>query len=553
MLPGSHQILAGKLPSEPAGTTLLEHLDLERLEISIRLMANQERRADLGQFMTPAGVAEFMASMLELGSPPTELRVLDAGSGTGMLTAAVVAEISSRPKAGHPAAINVTAWEIDHIFEPSLHSTFNYCREICHEAGMQFTWDIRYEDFILGATKIIGENALLTGLSRDPFQVAVLNPPYRKLNRNSIGRAHLDGLGMGTSNLYSAFVWLALELLQDGGEMVAITPRSFMNGAYFRKFREALIRRLAFRWIHVYGARDVAFSNEGVLQENVVFHGVRGKEIGPVRMTTSHGPDDTGPTEKVVDPSEMVFPNDRQSVIRIVPDESGGRVARGMQSLSHRISDLRISASTGRVVGFRAKNRLHTEVKMGDVPIILPRHCREGFVAWPLRDGNTPNGLSVSSPDDNLVLPSGWYVLVNRFSAKEDRRRVVASLFDPSRVDAAYVAFDNKLNILHHQNGGLPESTAKGLAAFLNSSVVDSYFRQFSGNTQVNAGDLREMRFPDAYALARLGSVIGDVMPLAEEIDQIVSREVPGMSDSVEAIWNQHRNEKQPIREENST
>ena len=124
MLPGSHQILAGKLPSKPAGATLLERLDLERLEISNRLMANQERRANLGQFMTPAGVAEFMtpagvagfmASMLELGSPPTELRVLDAGSGTGILTAAVVAEICSRPKAGRPAAINVTAWEIGHI------------------------------------------------------------------------------------------------------------------------------------------------------------------------------------------------------------------------------------------------------------------------------------------------------------------------------------------------------------------------------------------------------------------------------------------------------
>ena len=326
--------------------------------------------------------------------------------------------------------------------------------------------------------------------------------------------------------------------------MVAITPRSFTNGTHFRRFREALTKHLTFRRFHIYDARNIAFSNEGVLQENVVFHGVRGKAAGPVRMTTSHGPEDSGLTEKVVDPSEMVSPTDKQSVIRIVPDENGARVARGMQSLSQQMSSLGISVSTGRVVGFRAKNRLHANPEVGDAAMILPRHCQGGFVAWPLRDRNTPNGLSVSGPDDNLVMPSGWYVTVNRFSAKEDQRRVAASLFDPGRVNAEYIAFDNKLNILHHENGGLEKSMAKGLAAFLNSSVVDSYFRLFSGNTQVNATDLRGLRFPEAEALARLGNIIGNVMPLPEEIDTILSKEAPGMSDSVEAMGRERRIEE---------
>ena len=544
MLPGSHQIPATNLANAPTGTDILERLDPERLEISNRLMANRERMAELGQFMTPAVVAKFMASMLELDDPPTELRVLDAGSGTGMLTAAVVAELCSRPETVRPARINVVAWEIDSIFEPSLQRTFGYCQETCHKASMQFTWDIRCEDFISGAAKIIAEHALPAGPYREPFHVAVLNPPYRKLNSNSPERARLDSLGMGTSNLYSAFVWLALELLQDGGEMVAITPRSFTNGTHFRRFREALTKHLTFRRFHIYDARNIAFSNEGVLQENVVFHGVRGKAAGPVRMTTSHGPEDSGLTEKVVDPSEMVSPTDKQSVIRIVPDENGARAARGMQSLSQQMSSLGISVSTGRVVGFRAKNRLHADPEVGDAPMILPRHCRGGFVAWPLRDRNTPNGLSVSGPDDNLVMPSGWYVTVNRFSAKEDQRRVAASLFDPGRVNAAYIAFDNKLNILHHENGRLEKSMAKGLAAFLNSSVVDSYFRLFSGNTQVNATDLRGLRFPEAEALARLGNIIGNVMPLPEEIDTILSKEAPGMGDSVEAMGREKRIEE---------
>ena len=531
----SHHPFVGDVPVQLTAASLLDRLDLERLEISSRLEANQHRRAELGQFMTPASVAAFMASMLDVSPGSKELQLLDAGCGTGILTAAVVAELSARPAYLRPVAINVVAWEIDSAFEPLLERTFAYCRQVSGRSGIEFTSEVRFGDFIRQAAELVGGNALFGCVENRPFDVAILNPPYRKLNGDSPERACLDGLGMGTSNLYSAFVWLALELLRDGGEMAAITPRSFMNGTYFRSFREALIQRIAFKHVHVYEARNVAFSAEGVLQENVVFHGVRGGNRGQVRVTTSYGPSDEGLTERIVDPSEMVLPDDAQSVMRIVPDENGARVARGMLGLSRGMSDLGVSVSTGRVVGFRAKDRLHDELELGDAPMVLPRHCRSGFVTWPIGSRGVPNGLSISGPGDELVLPSGWYVLVNRFSAKEDRRRVVASLFDPNRLDTEYVAFDNKLNVLHCGNEGLPEDLAKGLAMFLNSSVVDSYFRQFSGHTQVNAGDLRALKFPDIDSLARLGGNVVDLMPSTDEIDQILSGEVPEMSDSVQA------------------
>ena len=44
-----------------------------------------------------------------------------------------------------------------------------------------------------------------------------------------------------------------------------------------------------------------------------------------------------------------------------------------------------------------------------------------------------------------------------------------------------------------------------GLAVFLNSSMVDDYFRQFNGHTQVNATDLRLMKYPNRKTLINLG------------------------------------------------
>jgi adenine-specific DNA-methyltransferase len=68
---------------------------------------------------------------------------------------------------------------------------------------------------------------------------------------------------------------------------------------------------------------------------------------------------------------------------------------------------------------------------------------------------------------------------------------------------------------------------AAGLVMWLNSSVLDRYFRQFSGHTQVNAADLRNMHYPSRESLLRLGiAATGGAWPSQEEIDELVSRHV---------------------------
>ena len=52
--------------------------DLLRLDANRKL--DGQRRAEMGQFLTPAGVG-FMASLTEMRS--TSVRILDAGAGVG--------------------------------------------------------------------------------------------------------------------------------------------------------------------------------------------------------------------------------------------------------------------------------------------------------------------------------------------------------------------------------------------------------------------------------------------------------------------------------------
>ena len=82
------------------------------------------------------------------------------------------------------------------------------------------------------------------------------------------------------------------------------------------------------------------------------------------------------------------------------------------------------------------------------------------------------------------------------------------------------------MNYYHSDGHGLPITLARGLAAFLNSTLVDVYFRQFNGHTQVNATDLRSLRYPSRQRLEHLGEVVEDPAANQDDLDQLVQKEL---------------------------
>ncbi|MGH9564763.1 MAG: BsuBI/PstI family type II restriction endonuclease, partial [Candidatus Angelobacter sp.] len=174
------------------------------------------------------------------------------------------------------------------------------------------------------------------------------------------------------------------------------------------------------------------------------------------------------------------------------------------------------------------------------VPLIYPLNFTNGFVEWPKPSGKKAQAMALLPGAEELLVPRGTYVLVKRFSSKEETRRVVAAVYDASRIDAGQVGFENHLNYFHRKGKGLPENLAKGLAAFLNSTLVDLFFRQFSGHTQVNATDLRSLKYPTRSQVEALGAKIGDKFPSQAVIDQYVEEALKledgtGVADPVKA------------------
>lgn len=83
---------------------------------------------------------------------------------------------------------------------------------------------------------------------------------------------------------------------------------------------------------------------------------------------------------------------------------------------------------------------------------------------------------------------------------------MVASVVDPATFsEYSVLGFENHMNVFHENKHGLPEALARGLAVFLNTTAVDKYFRRFNGHTQVNATDLKMIKYPSRDTLIELG------------------------------------------------
>lgn len=467
--------------------------DVEKARLCLSKDTDAKKKSQFGQFLTPGGTASFMAGLF----PPAEgtCRLLDAGAGIGSLAAAFLERWSSGGFGFERVEVDV--FEID----SSLHS--HLARTLHKFASSRLSVAIHGDDYIHIAT-----NALCGGLfwnSIPKYTHAILNPPYKKINSNSAHRLALRRVGIETVNLYSAFVALAVAQAALGGQIVAIIPRSFCNGPYYRPFRNFILEHAAIHHIHLFESRSKAFKDDGVLQENIIIRLERGGQQGSVTVSTST---DDSFADLVIHEhpfDRIVFSHDSERFIH-VPTSPKKNVIEESGVVCCTLADLGIKVSTGPVVDFRLKEHLRGMPRAGTVPLLYPGHFTSTGTAWPIEGLKKPNAIELNADTERWLYPNGFYCVVRRFSSKEEKRRIVASVVDPSVFgDVPMLGFENHLNLFHEDKRGLPEALAHGLAVFLNTTAVDENFRRFNGHTQVNATDLKLMKYPSRETLIELG------------------------------------------------
>jgi adenine-specific DNA-methyltransferase len=469
---------------------------LEKPRTTDALNSDASNKQRYAQYFTPDVVADYMVRMLDWTDGAN--RVLDPGAGEGALSLAVLRHLK---KAGIKVPVYMV--EIDQrVFNELKTKTesFSDTLLIRHING----------DFIREAFKLREK-----GIG---FSHVIMNPPYYKLQRNSEYSGFLMSCGVNATNIYAAFVWLSALLLDDGGQIVAIVPRSFCNGPYFLKFREFMTSGFSIDRIHSFSSRDSVFSKDQVLQENIIIRFSKCPQAEKVLITYSSDQSFSDTKNREFDSDSVISPNDPERTIRIPAYDSQVELT---DIATKTLNDLGLSVSTGPVVDFRLKDAISKDSEDGSVPLLYPAHMIDGEISWPVDDLKKKGQYYRPQPslwsesdhsaivcDKNVSPAEGCYVVIRRFSSKEEKRRVYASVVDPAELCPKGVAFENHLNYYHVNKHGFSKELAIGLAAYLNSKILDEHFRTFSGHTQVNATDLRNLPYPGKEQLLSIGMTL---------------------------------------------
>ena len=482
---------------------IAETLEKERISHVVKTSSNHKEV--LGQYFTPYPIAKFMSSLF----PATDekIKLLDPGAGIGTLSCSFMERIL-KEKWNTPN-IHISAYDIDKDVYEKLKENI----ATSSSAFKQSDYEIFSEDFL---EKTSFE---YTWKINETYTHVIMNPPYKKILTNSKERQSARAFGLETVNLYSAFMGAAISLTEDNGYIVAIVPRSFCNGVYYKPFREFILKNCAIKHIHLFESRNMAFRDESVLQENIIIMLQKNAKQEDVKISYCNDDTFVGLSEFSVPFSQILHNGDEEKYFNIPTKQ---QVGSDNLTVYSNLKDLGIKVSTGPIVDFRMKNLLQKEYTENSLQLIYSVHLKNHRLSWP-QESKKPNAISKSEEITKQLFPKGFYVLVKRFSTKEEKKRVVASLVTPDDFLNDSIAFENHLNVFHINKTSLPEYVAYGLICWLNSTYIDEKFRLFSGHTQVNATDLRNIPYPSIKKLEELGKKLITEQEWSQQIFDILS------------------------------
>jgi len=146
-------------------------------------------------------------------------------------------------------------------------------------------------------------------------------------------------------------------------------------------------------------------------------------------------------------------------------------------------------------------------------------------VHWPKAGGRKPNAIRDTERTQELLVPGAIYVLVKRFTSKEEPRRVVACIYDPHRIRAGRVGFENHLNYFMLAVAGCRWTWPKpcSLSEFnTRGRLLPPVQRPYAGQCD----RLAEHELPEARGTRIARSRNGSEFPGQAELDALVEKEL---------------------------
>jgi adenine-specific DNA-methyltransferase len=453
-------------------------------------------RKKIGQFFTPAAIAEYMSGLSR--SFNETVSILDPGAGSGILSAAIVDVLIVKGI----KEILLDVYENNSNILCLLKKNLIIIQQIARSKGVEMRFNIFEDNFIT-----VNQFAWTGLIPNQKYDIVIANPPYKKINKNDVEANIMQDIVYGQPNLYFLFIAMGAQLLKSGGECIYIVPRSFSSGMYFTAFRNYFLNTVQITNLHLFTSREsVGGSKDSVLQETVIFRAIK-ENVRPkdIEITESIN-EDCRIANRYSVAYDTCVKDDDNSFLFLPTSEEDTKVLDFVNQWPASLPELGYRMKTGIVVDFRETSWMRADNSGAVIPLLWAHNLYENRVRFPVEADGKPQYLYNTKETNRLKMKKGNYLLLKRFTSKEERKRIQCALLfeeDFSLYDA--ISTENHLNFITKLDGRMGKEEMYGLFVVLNSSYMDRYFRVLNGSTQVNANEINAMPFPVKNDLLQIG------------------------------------------------
>ena len=456
------------------------------------------KRKALGQFFTPVSIASYMGEMTRIQGDV--VRVLDPGAGSGILTASIIDTLIER---GTKHFI-VDLFETDDTVLPMLENNMRRISDECISRDIVFEYIIIRENFISES-----QFAWTGLLPSEKYDVVICNPPYKKIAKDSLEASLMSDIVYGQPNLYFLFMAMGAKLLKRDGEFIYIVPRSFSSGLYFSAFRKWFLSEMRITNLHLFSSREaVAGTQDSVLQETVILKAVKTtKPQTSVEITESSGADCNEKVGRIFVDYRTCVKNDENSFLFFPTCKQDASTLDFVNNWPSTLPELGFRMKTGQLVDFRERKWMSQSPEAHTIPLLWPFNFSGARIRFPVHVAGKPQYLRDTLSTKRLQMNRGSYLLIKRFTSKEEKRRLqCALLFEDDLSGYSSLSAENHLNYITKEDGIIMAEELYGLFVILNSTFLDRYYRILNGSTQVNATEINSIPFPDIESIREMGA-----------------------------------------------
>ena len=484
-------------------------------------------RGRYGIFYTPPLLVESLLSLAEQsGVDWTAAHVLDPACGGGAFLVGVAGRMLRDLKGAEPAialqsiAARLRGFDLDPYGAWLAQTMLAIAlKPLAQAAGRRLPGIVEGRDSL----ELRPEEAE----SRD---LVIGNPPYGRVSLSPERRRLYSRSVYGHANLYGVFTEAALHWAKPGAVIGYVTPTSMLSGLYYKALRSLLAAEAPPLAIHFVSERDGVFAD--VLQETMLAT----YRKGGTPVAGSVGFIDVARNSRIINrkAERFTLPITPASPWLLPRAPEQAALTRRLRSMPHRLADYGCSVSTGPLVWNRFKEQFRTQPRTGDFPVIWAESVSsDGRFVWRSEKRNHAPWFAARRPKDDWLIVTQPCVLVQRTTAKEQPRRLIAAELPAIFIRRhGGVTVENHLNMVRPIIGEAPLPPAV-IAALLNSAAVDAAFRCLNGSVAVSAFELEELPLPNPIFMTRVASLVAAAAPAAK-IEAVIAAAYGG-NDAVAA------------------